>query len=294
MSNLLLILFVSLCGPGAVTENEKSTEPYSLRLVDGNSRCHGRLQVQRAGQDWTEVSPWDILLWFGNRLCAELDCGSALSLEEKTVSEREAVYLHPYRCLDSSLIDCFVSDTSRSPYSLELNCSDSVRLIGGRSLCSGSLQIQDQSLDQSWAAVCEGALDRRGAEVLCRELGCGAPVLQGALSPPGQTFHCEGHEYKLMDCHRTRTGPEICPTLNLICKEPLRLVGRASRCEGTVEAELKGEWRPVVTSGFWDLESAAAMCRDLDCGSAVYTETRDGSDSEVWSVSTNCVKRALL
>uniref|UniRef100_A0AAV2LEI9 SRCR domain-containing protein n=1 Tax=Knipowitschia caucasica TaxID=637954 RepID=A0AAV2LEI9_KNICA len=88
-----------------------------------------------------------------------------------------------------------------------LSVSDSVRLVGGSGLCSGSLQIWDQS----WISVCEGALDLRGAEVLCRELGCNAPsVLQGELSPLGQTFHCEGHESALMDCPRSR--PKTCPS----------------------------------------------------------------------------------
>uniref|UniRef100_A0A8C6TBM3 SRCR domain-containing protein n=1 Tax=Neogobius melanostomus TaxID=47308 RepID=A0A8C6TBM3_9GOBI len=169
--------------------------------------------------------------------------------------------------------------------------TDSVRLVGGRGLCSGSLQIQDQSLNQSWAGVCEGALDRRGEEVLCRELGCGAPLLQGALSPLGQTFHCEGNESKLMDCNRTRTGPETCPTLNLTCTEPLRLVGGASRCEGTLEAELRGERRPVSPYGRWDLELAAVVCQSLECGSPVHTEERRGSDSsDVWAVDTDCMK----
>uniref|UniRef100_A0A8C6WUD0 SRCR domain-containing protein n=1 Tax=Neogobius melanostomus TaxID=47308 RepID=A0A8C6WUD0_9GOBI len=290
-----LLLLLSFCCYGAVAANGNSTKPFSLRLVDGNSRCQGRLQVQRAGQDWTEVRPLSAPLWFGNRACAELDCGSALSLEEKTVPHRDAVQVFPSFCADSSLIDCFDSDSRYSPDSLELTCSDSVRLVGGRSLCSGSLQIQDQSLAQSWAGVCEGALDRRGAEVLCRELGCGAPLLQGALSPLGQTFHCEGNESKLMDCNRTRTGPETCPTLNLTCKEPLRLVGGASHCEGTVEAELRGEWRRVMTPDHWDLETAAAVCRGLDCGSAVSTEKRRGSDwSEAWRVKTACMKKSSV
>uniref|UniRef100_A0A8C6WHH5 SRCR domain-containing protein n=1 Tax=Neogobius melanostomus TaxID=47308 RepID=A0A8C6WHH5_9GOBI len=196
----------------------------------------------------------------------------------------------------SSVRDCLFGGYSSNSL-LQVICSDSVRLVGGRSLCSGSLQIQDQSLAQSWAGVCEGALDRRGAEVLCRELGCGAPLLQGALSPLGQTFHCEGNESKLMDCNRTRTGPETCPTLNLTCKEPLRLVGGASRCEGTVEAELSGEWRRVMTYDYmglydlWDLESAAAVCRGLDCGSPVSAEVRNGSDSKVWRFFPDCVKK---
>uniref|UniRef100_A0AAV2LDM8 SRCR domain-containing protein n=1 Tax=Knipowitschia caucasica TaxID=637954 RepID=A0AAV2LDM8_KNICA len=113
----------------------------------------------------------------------------------------------------------------------DLSVSDSVRLVGGSGLCSGSLQIWDQS----WISVCEGALDLRGAEVLCRELGCRGPsVLQGELSSLGQTFHCEGHESALVDCPRSR--PKTCPSgpsEDVICSEPLRLVGGASRCAGT-------------------------------------------------------------
>uniref|UniRef100_A0A8C6S649 SRCR domain-containing protein n=1 Tax=Neogobius melanostomus TaxID=47308 RepID=A0A8C6S649_9GOBI len=268
-----------------------------LRLVGGASRCEGTVEAELRGE-WRRVwtSFWD--LEAAAVVCRDLDCGSAVSTEER----RGSVWSQPWGvspdCVKkSSVRNCLNDPDYLSDSRLQVICSDSVRLVGGRSLCSGSLQIQDQSLAQSWAGVCEGALDRRGAEVLCRELGCGAPLLQGALSPLGQTFHCEGNESKLMDCNRTRTGPETCPTLNLTCKEPLRLVGGASRCEGTVEAELRGEWRRVMTSyssGPWDLESAAAVCRGLDCGSPVSTEVRDGSDSNVWFVSTYCVKKSSV
>uniref|UniRef100_A0AAV2JHE1 SRCR domain-containing protein n=1 Tax=Knipowitschia caucasica TaxID=637954 RepID=A0AAV2JHE1_KNICA len=111
-------------------------------------------------------------------------------------------------------MDCF-EDPSSPSQSLELKCSESVRLVGGSGLCSGSLQIWNQS----WTSVCEGALDLRGAEVLCRELDCGAAsFFQGALSPVGQTFHCEGHESALMDCPRSR--PKTCssgPSVNVTC-----------------------------------------------------------------------------
>uniref|UniRef100_A0AAV2LDW3 SRCR domain-containing protein n=1 Tax=Knipowitschia caucasica TaxID=637954 RepID=A0AAV2LDW3_KNICA len=145
----------------------------------------------------------------------------------------------------------------------DLSVSDSVRLVGGSGLCSGSLQIWDQS----WISVCEGALDLRGAEVLCRELGCRGPsVLQGELSPLGQTFHCEGHESALVDCPRSR--PKTCPSgpsEDVICSEPLRLVGGASRCAGTVEVRLRGEWRRVMKADrSWTEEDSAAVCRDLD------------------------------
>ncbi|KAJ0037113.1 hypothetical protein NL108_018544 [Boleophthalmus pectinirostris] len=93
--------------------------------------------------------------------------------------------------------------------------TDSVRLVSGSGLCSGSVQIWDGS----WTGVCDGDLDQRGAEVLCRELGCGAPsLLQGALSPLGQTFHCEGHESALMDCPRSNSSTcSSGATVNLTC-----------------------------------------------------------------------------
>uniref|UniRef100_A0A8C6S3Z9 SRCR domain-containing protein n=1 Tax=Neogobius melanostomus TaxID=47308 RepID=A0A8C6S3Z9_9GOBI len=277
------------------TLNLTCKEP--LRLVGGASRCEGTVEAELRGE-WRRVVTyglWD--LEAAAAVCRGLDCGSAVSTEQRDGSESKVWGVRTYCVKKSSAVrDCLLDGSSSDSRLLQVICSDSVRLVGGRSLCSGSLQIQDQSLAQSWAGVCEGALDRRGAEVLCRELGCGAPLLQGALSPLGQTFHCEGNESKLMDCNRIRTGPETCPTLNLTCKEPLRLVGGASRCEGTVEAELRGEWRRVMTytSYSWDLEAAAAVCRGLDCGSPVSTEVRDGSDSKVWVVHTDCVKESSV
>ncbi len=47
-----------------------------------------------------------------------------------------------------------------------------VRLVGG-SRCSGRLEILH---DQSWMSVCDTAFDQQDAEVVCRELDCGAPV----------------------------------------------------------------------------------------------------------------------
>ncbi|XP_055004261.1 antigen WC1.1-like [Boleophthalmus pectinirostris] len=171
--------------------------------------------------------------------------------------------------------------------------ADSVRLVSGSGLCSGSVQIWDGS----WTGVCDGDLDQRGAEVLCRELDCGAPsLLQGALSPLGQTFHCEGHESALMDCPRSNSSTcSSGATVNLTCSEPIRLVGGASRCAGTVEVKHRGEWRRVKPFGDWNQEHTAGVCRDLDCGSAVYGEERDDfPESRVWWVTADCVKTYLV
>ncbi|XP_031172843.1 soluble scavenger receptor cysteine-rich domain-containing protein SSC5D-like [Sander lucioperca] len=73
--------------------------------------------------------------------------------------------------------------------------------------------------------------------------------------------------------------------------ESVRLVGGASRCAGTLEVKHEGEWRPV--DGFysgWTLKTAAAACRELDCGSAVSVEREKSSDRSVWGISSGCVE----
>ena len=79
--------------------------------------------------------------------------------------------------------------------------------MNGTSLCSGRLEVKSNQSNQSWSSVCEDDFDLQDAEVVCRELGCGAPsVLQGALygdmEAPVWTkeFQCRGHESALLDC----------------------------------------------------------------------------------------------
>ncbi|XP_055079454.1 scavenger receptor cysteine-rich type 1 protein M130-like [Periophthalmus magnuspinnatus] len=268
-----------------------STEP--LRLVGGASRCAGTVEVRHRGE-WRRVEqsgPW--FLDHTAAVCRDLDCGSAVYGEQRHDFPLSPVWRVTSVCVKTSAVKECVDGSSSSSSGLEVKCSDSVRLVSGPSLCSGSVQIWDQS----WTWVCEGALDQQGAEVLCRELGCGAPsLLQGALSPLGQTFHCEGHESALMDCPRSSSG--TCSSgaaVNLTCSEPLRLVGGASRCAGTVEVRHRGEWRRVEPYRPWALEHTAAVCRDLDCGSAVYGEKRhDFPLSPVWKVSPDCVKTSAV
>ncbi|KAK7878171.1 hypothetical protein WMY93_034390 [Mugilogobius chulae] len=142
-------------------------------------------------------------LRWANRMCSELDCGTALSVKRTRVSGRNMATIRS-TCEQSELVECVEVRTSVSSLGIQLNCSDFVRLIHGPRLCSGALQIY---WDRSWTSVCAENFDLHDAQVVCRELGCGAPsVLQGALSgqdPLGKTFYCEGDESALMDCPRS-------------------------------------------------------------------------------------------
>ncbi|XP_075940213.1 scavenger receptor cysteine-rich type 1 protein M130-like [Anarhichas minor] len=176
---------------------------------------------------------------------------------------------------------------------------DSVRLVNGTRLCSGRLEVKSNQSNQWWSSVCEDVFDQQDAEVVCRELGCGAPsVLQGALygevEAPMWTkeFQCGGHESALLDCRSSGSDRNTCSpnkTVGLTCSEPVRLVGGDSRCAGTLELK-QGDWRPVEGSD-WSLKEAAVVCRELDCGSAVSMGQRDESSGRfVWRIKSDCVQ----
>uniref|UniRef100_A0AAX7VJQ1 Uncharacterized protein n=1 Tax=Astatotilapia calliptera TaxID=8154 RepID=A0AAX7VJQ1_ASTCA len=176
------------------------------------------------------------------------------------------------------------------------NNLDSVRLLNGSSLCSGGLQVKS---NQRWSSVCEDDFDLQDAEVVCRELGCGPPsLLQGALYGEAEApvwsreFQCGGHESALLDCRSSGSARSSCSpgkAAGLTCSEPVRLVGGASRCAGTLEVKQR-LWRSVEASG-WTLTDAAVACRELDCGSAVLTGRRNASwDGPTWKIKPDCVK----
>ncbi|XP_068589879.1 scavenger receptor cysteine-rich type 1 protein M130-like [Cebidichthys violaceus] len=322
----------------------------SVRLVNGTSRCSGRLEVKsnqsnQSNQRWSSVCEDDFDQQDAEVLCRELGCGAPSVLQGALYGEVEApMWTKEFQCggHESALLDCRRSGSDRNTCSpgkaVGLTCSepvrlvrgasrcagtlevkqgdwrpvdnkwrlkeaaDSVRLVNGTSLCSGRLEVKSNQSNQSnqrWSSVCEDDFDQQDAEVVCRELGCGAPsVLQGALygevEAPMWTkeFQCGGHESALLDCRSSGSERNTCSprkAVGLTCSEPVRLVGGASHCAGTLEVK-QGDWRPV--HGFnWTLKEADVVCRDLDCGSAVYVGQREeSSNASLWRIYYDCVE----
>ncbi|KAM6932171.1 scavenger receptor cysteine-rich type 1 protein M130-like [Lycodopsis pacificus] len=266
------------CSPGKAV-GLTCLEP--VRLVGGDSRCAGTLEVKLQG-DWRPVAYYssDWTLKRAAVACRDLDCGSAVSVgEREESSSQRSVWRINNDCVHSgsSLREC--SSPGSSSSILDLTCSDSVRLVNGTSLCSGRLEVKSNQSNQWWSSVCEDDFDQQDAEVVCRELGCGAPsVLQGALygevEAPMWTkeFQCGGHESALLDCRSSSSDRNTCSpgkAVGLTCLEPVRLVGGDSRCAGTLEVKLQGDWRPVAYySSDWTLKRAAVSGSSLrECSS---------------------------
>ncbi|XP_029923364.1 scavenger receptor cysteine-rich type 1 protein M160-like [Myripristis murdjan] len=295
------------CSPGKAV-GLTCSELDDIRLVGGGSRCAGRLELKQHGE-WKPVV--DKTLYFfslktATAVCRELDCGSAVSAGRRQGSPILVWFISKSSCplSGTALRECIEMRAEYSRYTLEVTCSESVRLVNGNSLCSGRVEVKS---DQSWSSVCEADFDQQDAEVVCRELGCGPPsVLQGALYGEAEApmwtkeFQCEGSESSLLDCRSSGSARNTCSpgkAVGLTCSEPddIRLVGGASRCNGTLEIKQQGEWRPVTQRDKWNLKAAAALCRELDCGSVVSAKLkRLSSNRPLWTFQSPCLESGSI
>ncbi|XP_030611183.1 scavenger receptor cysteine-rich type 1 protein M130-like [Archocentrus centrarchus] len=279
------------CSPDKVV-GLTCSEP--VRLVGGANRCAGTLEVRRG--EWRPVAMDIWNLKDAAAACGQMNCGSAVSVEN-TKKSTQTVWWIESHCVQSgyALKEC-ASAEDQSSSILDITCSDSVRLLNGSSLCSGRLEVKS---NQYWSSVCEADFGQQDAEVVCRELDCGPPsvlqgVLYGEVEAPMWTkeFQCRGNESALLDCRSSGSARKSCSTgkvVVLTCSEPVRLVGGASRCAGTLEVK-QGLWRSVEASG-WTLMEAAVACRELGCGSAVLTGSTNASlDGPTWKITPDCVK----
>ncbi|XP_010213511.1 PREDICTED: deleted in malignant brain tumors 1 protein-like, partial [Tinamus guttatus] len=123
-----------------------------------------------------------------------------------------------------------------------------VRLSGGRSPCSGHVEIFHGG---RWGTVCRRGWDTVAARVLCRQLGCGRPChlpvqcsnFAPSLEPVSLSrVHCTGHETALAQCILQPENGQPCAPDQLAgveCHEPFRLSGEWVVCQ--VRA-LSPEW----------------------------------------------------
>uniref|UniRef100_A0A8C7JG99 Deleted in malignant brain tumors 1 protein-like n=1 Tax=Oncorhynchus kisutch TaxID=8019 RepID=A0A8C7JG99_ONCKI len=219
-----------------------------------------------------------------NVVCRQQGCGNVVAASRGRLVEKGRIGVRLYgRCrgTESSIRQCGIR---RGPgfcnggYYHHVTCSESVRLVNGSGLCSGRVEVKS---NQSWASVCEADFDQQDAELVCRDVGCGAPAaLQGGLygGGGGQTwdkeFQCKGNESLLLDCDTSDRKNNTClpgNAVGLTCSEPddVRLVGGGSLCAGGVERYDQGEWRTVGAEDRDQENVAAVVCRQLGCGSTV-------------------------
>uniref|UniRef100_A0A8C1JUL4 SRCR domain-containing protein n=1 Tax=Cyprinus carpio TaxID=7962 RepID=A0A8C1JUL4_CYPCA len=253
-----------------------------LILVGGNSRCAGRVEVLYRGQ-WGTVQDvgWD--LPDAEVVCRELGCGEALTAPKSAYFGEGSgeVWISGLQCTGSELT---LTNCRFNGWGIKANhtedagviCSG-VRLVGG-SRCSGRVEVPH---DWMWVSVCDAAFDQQDAEVVCRELDCGAPVqvLGAAAFGKGdaqmwtQEIQCRGNESYISLCPTSSSLKQNCThenAIGLLCSgyTDLRLVNGPDICSGRLEVFHSGSWGTVCDDS-WDIKDAHVVCRQLQCGVAL-------------------------
>ncbi|KAM6067924.1 scavenger receptor cysteine-rich type 1 protein M130-like [Theristicus caerulescens] len=275
----MAVLGEPTCPPGHAAAVNCSGIAEPLRLVEGESRCDGRLEVTASPGAWARVPAglWDAR--GASVVCRQLGCG----VPEKvyTVPGSGTAGLQGLWCAgtEENLTQCNVSGTAAaptgSPEEVAVVCSGSrrVRLADGPGRCAGRVEAYVNGI---WGTVCQETWDLPGAAVVCRQLGCGTALAahDSARFGPGtgplwlDAGGCAGTEASLWDCpasarHSCRRGGGA----GAICSEQLslRLVGGSGRCSGHLEVLHNGTWGRVCANGT-SPDTAAAACRQLGCG----------------------------
>ncbi|XP_048012185.1 scavenger receptor cysteine-rich type 1 protein M130-like [Megalobrama amblycephala] len=281
----------------------------NVRLVGGNSRCAGTVEIHHRGQ-WGTVCHdfWDLA--DAAVVCRELDCGEPVdALSGAHFGPGSGpIWVNTILCAGS---ESTVKNCGSSGWSIHV-CTHSLdagvicsghkpsRLVSGSHLCSGRLEILD---DQTWMSVCAAAFDQQDAEVVCRELDCGAPVQvlgedafgKGDAQMWTQEIHCRGNESQISFCSISSSQKHNCTSVNnvgLICSgyTDLRLVNGSDSCSGRVEFQFISKWS-TVCDACWDMRAASVLCRQLNCGIAVSVVGSDWfgeGSSEIWADVFDC------
>uniref|UniRef100_A0A672YCP5 SRCR domain-containing protein n=1 Tax=Sphaeramia orbicularis TaxID=375764 RepID=A0A672YCP5_9TELE len=244
------------------------TDPNDVRLVGGASRCSGTVQIKHHGEwrdleyDFNYYDTWTLKA--ADVICRRLDCGSAVS-GRRSKPFGPKWFISPICLLSTpALTDCVRKHSVFTNPALFLTCSDSVRLVHGSGLCSGRLEVRS---NQSWSSVCEEDLDLNDTQVVCRELGCGAPgLLQGRLYGEGEApvwtseLHCEGHESAVLDCRRSSSAGKTCSpgtAAGLTCTGIKGGGGFIRQCVPLTHVCVSAQIQ--VVSGWWDSQAAVLV-----------------------------------
>ncbi|NXY87585.1 C163A protein, partial [Alcedo cyanopectus] len=179
--------------------------------------------------------------------------------------------------------------------------ADELRLSNGTGPCSGRVEVKHE---EQWGTVCDGDWTIEDAEVVCKQLRCGAAVQALNRAPFGEgsgptwlyRVDCHGDEAALWNCSHAGWGAFTCPhyfDTGVTCSgfSSMHLTGGDTACSGRLKVKQDETWATVCFSHI-DFKTASVICNELECGQAVdiLRGTHSGDRHErIWQEEFHCV-----
>uniref|UniRef100_A0A803JQ18 Soluble scavenger receptor cysteine-rich domain-containing protein SSC5D n=1 Tax=Xenopus tropicalis TaxID=8364 RepID=A0A803JQ18_XENTR len=278
------------CGHGDDVGVICPVKPEEVRLVDGSSRCEGRVEVKIYGQ-WGTVCGKS---WSYNEarvVCSDLGCNSSAAYPHlyKVTSFGAGsgkIWIQRVRCLgkEKVLADCAITmwnpGNCDHTYDVGVICAgepEEIRLSGGSHECEGRVEVKHQG---EWGTVCSNNWGWSAAAVVCRQIGCSSlkpseySKIQFFGAGSGKIWldnvTCSGEESALWYCRHLMWGLHNCDhghDVGVRCPgkpQEMRLIDGSFNCEGRLEVKIFGQWGTVCSAN-WGYNEARVVCRQLGC-----------------------------
>ncbi|XP_060046104.1 scavenger receptor cysteine-rich type 1 protein M130 [Erinaceus europaeus] len=258
-----------------------------LRLVDGEDRCSGRVEV-KFQEEWGTVCKNDWDKEEVSVICRQLGCPTVIQATGWTNASAGSghIWMDHVSCKgnESAIWDCKHDGWGKHNCTHEqdtgVTCSDGssleLRLVNGGNRCAGRVEVKFQG---QWGTVCDDSFQKDQASVVCKQLECGSAVSHSGSAAFGEgsgpiwfdDVACTGNESALWNCKHQGWGKHNChhsEDAGVICLDgadiSLRLADGTDECSGRLEVKFQGEWGTVCDDN-WDSDDAAVTCKQLRC-----------------------------
>ncbi|XP_071502519.1 scavenger receptor cysteine-rich domain-containing group B protein-like [Diadema antillarum] len=268
---------------------ENTTDPWSVRLVDGSVDSEGRVEVF-LDDTWGAICD---NLWGpedAEVICKQLGyVGADLALVASPFGRgNNPVLLDKVQCngLESNISTCqYTGGGVKSCHESKIaavTCTTrgSLRLVNGSAPSEGRIEVLTESGE--WGTVCDDGWDISDARVACRELGYpdaleartnpflsrfGPPFGQGTGPILLDEVTCGTRQRLLRDCPVAKGwGIHDCSheeDAGVVCDDTrIRMVDGEYPDEGRVEVFYGGTWGTICTHE-WSIEDAHVFCKQL-------------------------------